>query len=281
MRPRRHHKRLVRRVLRGVAFVAVALWSLFPIVFVVQASFRPPATIFAVPPRVLVPPTTQNYVELARLWPEFFGSLANSLIITLGATTLTVAASALAGWVYARRRGRLLTTSAFFMVLVRMFPPIVITLPLFPAINAIGLSDTHLVLVLLYAAFFVSLGTWIMKAFVDQVPREFEEAAEVDGASLFQMLRHVIVPLVIPGMIAGSVFIFVFAWNEFLFAFVFTTTRARTAPLIISEMLGSVTGVDWGPVFAAATIQLLPVLLFVVLLQRHLVAGLTAGGVKG
>lgn len=281
MRPRRRHRRLLRRVLRGVAFVAVALWSLFPIVFVIQASFRPPATIFAVPPQFLVPPTTQNYLELARLWPEFFGSLANSLIITLGATGLTVAASALAGWVYARRRGRLLTTSAFFMVLVRMFPPIVITLPLFPAINAIGLSDTHLVLVLLYAAFFVSLGTWIMKAFVDQVPREFEEAAEVDGASLWQMLRHVIVPLVVPGMIAASVFIFVFAWNEFLFAFVFTTTRARTAPLIISEMLGSVTGVDWGPVFAAATIQLLPVLLFVVLLQRHLVAGLTAGGVKG
>ncbi|MFN6998759.1 MAG: carbohydrate ABC transporter permease, partial [Elioraea tepidiphila] len=130
-------------------------------------------------------------------------------------------------------------------------------------------------------AFFVSLGTWIMKAFVDQVPREFEEAAQVDGASLVQMLRHVIVPLVIPGMIAAAVFIFIFAWNEFLFAFVFTTTRARTAPLIISEMLGSVTGVDWGPVFAAATIQLVPVLLFVVLLQRHLVAGLTAGGVKG
>lgn len=281
MRPRRRWRPILRRTLRGLAFLAVALWSLFPIAFVVHASFRPPATIFAVPPRFLVAPTTENYIELARLWPDFFGSLVNSLIITLGATALTVAASALAGWVYARRRGRLLTTSAFFMVLVRMFPPIVITLPLFPVVNAIGLSDTHLVLVLLYAAFFVSLGTWIMKAFVDQVPREFEEAAEVDGASLWQMLRLVIVPLAIPGMIAAAVFIFVFAWNEFLFAFVFTTTRARTAPLIISEMLGSVTGVDWGPVFAAATIQLVPVLLFVVLLQRHLVAGLTAGGVKG
>lgn len=280
MRPRRWQP-LLRRTLRGLAFLAVAVWSLFPILFVVHASFRPPAAIFAVPPQFLVAPTTQNYVELARLWPDFFGSLVNSLIITLGATALTVVASALAGWVYARRRGRLLTSSAFFMVLVRMFPPIVITLPLFPAVNAAGLSDTHLVLVLLYAAFFVSLGTWIMKAFVDQVPRGFEEAAEVDGASLFQMLRHVIVPLVIPGMIAAAVFIFIFAWNEFLFAFVFTTTRARTAPLIISEMLGSVTGVDWGPVFAAATIQLVPVLLFVVLLQRHLVAGLTAGGVKG
>jgi multiple sugar transport system permease protein len=103
----------------------------------------------------------------------------------------------------------------------------------------------------------------------------------VDGATLWQTLRRVVLPLVVPGMTAAAVFIFIFAWNEFLFAFVFTTSKAKTAPLIISEMLGSVTGVDWGAVFAAATIQLVPIIFFVTLLQRHLIAGLTAGATKG
>ena len=107
-----------------------------------------------------------------------------------------------------------------------------------------------------------------------------EEAASVDGASLTQTLVRVTLPLAAPGMIASAVFVFVFSWNEFLFAFIFTTTRAKTAPLILSEMLGAVTGVDWGAVFAAATIQLVPILIFVLLVQRHLIIGLTAGSIK-
>jgi multiple sugar transport system permease protein len=272
---------LLHRLLRGLAFGAVAVWSLLPILLLVASSFKPGIDIFASPPRLRFRPTLANYEELFRLWPEFARTLWNSLLITVGATLLTVVLSSLAGWVYARHNSRALTASAFFMVLIRMFPPIVITLPLFPMVNAVHLNDTHLILILLYSAFFVSLGTWIMKAFIDQVPRELEEAAEVDGATVWQMLRRVVLPLAVPGMTAAAVFIFIFAWNEFLFAFVFTTTKAKTGPLIISEMLGSATGVDWGIVFAAATIQLLPILLFLALLQRHLIAGLTAGATKG
>ena len=274
-------RKTLHRLLRGLAFAAIFAWSLFPILLVVSASFKPARDIFAVPPRLLFSPTLANYAELFRLWPEFTRTLWNSLLITLGATGLTVLASALAGWVYSRQRSRALTASAFFMVLIRMFPPIVITLPLFPVVNALRLNDTHVVLVILYAAFFGSLGTWIMKAFIDQVPRELEEAAAVDGATVWQTLRRVVFPLVVPGMTAAAVFVFIFAWNEFLFAFVFTTSKARTAPLIISEMLGSVTGVDWGAVFAAATLQLVPIIVFVALLQRHLIAGLSAGATKG
>jgi multiple sugar transport system permease protein len=269
------------RTLRALAFAAIAVWSLFPIVLIVSSSFKPGIDIFASPPKFLFSPTLAHYAELFRLWPEFARTLGNSLVITLGATLLTVTLSSLAGWVYARHQGRALTASAFFMVVIRMFPPIVITLPLFPMVNMLRLNDTHLILILLYSAFFVSLGTWIMKAFIAQVPRELEEAAEVDGATVWQLLRRVVLPLTLPGMTAAAVFIFIFAWNEFLFAFVFTTTKAKTAPLIISEMLGSATGVDWGAVFAAATIQLLPIIVFVTLLQRHLIAGLTAGATKG
>lgn len=273
-------KRAVWRVGKGVLVSCVVLWSLAPIALVVSASFKPARIIFDIPPQWLYSPTLDNYRQLWREWPEFFRCLKNSLIVTVGATLLTLIASTLAGYVYARGQGRGLAASAFFMIVIRMFPPIVITLPLFPAVNAVALNDSYMILIVLYAAFFVSLSTWIVKAGIDQLPRELEEAARADGASLWQLLRLVILPLIRPTLIAASVFVLVFAWNEFLFAFIFTTTRAKTAPLILSEMMGSATGVDWGVVFAAATVQLLPVLLFVALVQKYLVAGLTAGSVK-
>jgi multiple sugar transport system permease protein len=199
----------------------------------------------------------------------------------LGATALTLVISFLAGYVYARRQGRWLTASAFFMIMVRLLPPIVLTLPLFPAINWLMLNDTRTVLILLYSAFFLSLGTWIMKAFIDQLPIELEEAAAIDGSSLWQTLWHIILPLSHAGLIATSVFIMVFAWNDFLFAFIFTAVDAKTAPVVISEMVGAIDGVDWGILFAAATLQLLPILVFVLLVQKYLIAGLSAGASKG
>ena len=258
----------------------VIAWSLFPILLIVSASFKPATIIFDIPPKWLFAPTLDNYRLLIDQWPDFWRCLKNSLIITIGATALTVLSSSLAGYVYSRYRGTALAGSAFFMVVVRMFPPIVITLPLFPVVNWLRINDTHLLLILLYATFFVSLSTWIVKAGIDQLPVELEEAAAIDGASLSQVLRLVVLPLIAPTLIASGVFVFVFAWNEFLFAFIFTTTSAKTAPLLISEMMGSATGVDWGVVFAAATIQLLPILWFVMLAQKYLVAGLTAGAVK-
>lgn len=265
---------------KALLLVLVVLWSLAPIALIVMASFKPARLIFEVPPRWLFEPTLDNYRLLVNEWPEFFRCLKNSLIVTAGATLLTVIVSSLAGYVYSRHHGRGLAASAFFMIVIRMFPPIVISLPLFPVVNALHLNDSYTILILLYAAFFVSLSTWIVKAGIDQLPRELEEAAKVDGATLSQMLRRVILPLIAPTLVAASVFVLVFAWNEFLFAFIFTTTRAKTAPLILSEMMGAATGVDWGVVFAAATVQLVPVLVFVVLAQKYLVAGLTAGSVK-
>jgi multiple sugar transport system permease protein len=266
---------------KAVAVVVITLWSLLPIAFIALSSFKPERDIFALPPAVLFSPTLQHYADLWSRWGIFFHGLANSLVITLFATILVLVASALAGFAYSRYRGPLMTGSAVLLVAVRMIPPIVLTLPLFPLINRLGLNDTHLVLILLYAAFFVSLGTVLMRTFIDQIPRELDEAVLVDGGSQFTIFRHVIAPLAVQGMLAVAVFVIVFAWNEFLFAFVFTSNRAKTAPLVMAEMIGSFDGVDWGVLFAAATLQLAPVLLFVVLAQKHLVAGLTTGAVKG
>ena len=274
-------ERLLAHLGRTVAAAAILAWSLLPIAFIAMSSLKPGRDIFASPPKFLFAPTFAHYFDLWEKWQIFFRGLFNSLLITAGATLLAVAASVAAGYIYSRYRGRFMAGSAFFLIVVRLIPPIVVTIPLFPAVNWLGLNDTHLVLIILYATFFVSLGTLLMRTFIDQVPAELDEAALIDGATRFRILRSVIVPLVAPGILAVAVFVVVFAWNEFLFAFVFVATRAKTAPLVISEMMGSIDGVDWGILFAAATVQLAPVLFFVVFMHRYLVAGLTAGATKG
>ncbi len=265
---------------KTVAVLAILIWSLFPIVFIVIASFKPGQDIFAVPPKYLFTPTIKHYTELWNSWGVFFRGLLNSTIITAGATALAVIASTCAGYIYSRHSGRFLNASIVGLIVVRLIPPIVVTLPLFPIVNMLGLNDTHLVLIVLYATFFVSLGTVLMRTFIDQVPRDLDEAAQVDGASRMTILWRIIVPVAMPGILAVAVFVIVYSWNEFLFAFIFAANRAKTAPLVISEMIGSIDGVDWGILFAASTEQLVPVLLFVVFMNRYLIAGLTAGATK-
>jgi len=267
-------------VVRALLIGAALLWSGFPILLVVLSSFKEAHQIFEVPPSLVFRPTLENYQTLWRERPEFFRALTSSLIVTAGTLVVTLVASTLAGYVYARFRDRFLNASAFGMLAARMLPPIIITVPLFPVLNALRLNDTHLLLILLYAAFYVSLGTWIMRAFVAKVPLELEEAAAVDGAGTWTILLRVVMPIVVPGLIAVALFVVVFAWNEYVFAMIFTTRHAKTAPVLIGEMLGTVEGGQWGVIFAAATVQLLPVLALVVALQRYLVAGLTAGAVK-
>jgi multiple sugar transport system permease protein len=272
---------LAGRALRAAGILLFLLWSVGPVLFVVLASFKTQIDIFEYPPRLLFRPTLENYVSLWRNWPAFFHTMGNSLVIAVGATLLCGGASFLAGYAYSRFAGRLLALSALYMIAVRLLPPIVVTLPLFPAVDWLGLSDTHAVLILLYAAFWVSLFTMIMKTAIDEVPRELDEAAEVDGAGRLQTLIRVILPLSVQGVLAGSIFVFVFAWNEFLFALIFTTENAKTTPLVISEVMDAIYGTDWGVLFAGVTVQILPVVLLVALAQRLLVSGLTAGSVKG
>lgn len=269
------------KVFTGAVLAILYTWSLAPIALIVVSSFKPTTEIFVYPPKLVFEPTLENYRALFEQWPEFVDTLRNSVIIASGATVLTVLAGALAGYVLSRYQTAMMAVTALFMVGIRLVPPIVITLPLFPVVGAVGLADTHLLLILLYATFFVSLGAMILKTFIDTIPRELDESAIIDGAGEADILLRIIVPLAAQGMVAIAVFVFVFAWNDYLFAFIFTTSNAKTAPIIISEMMGSLVGVEWGPLFAAATVQLIPVLIFVVLAQKFLVAGLTAGSVKG
>ncbi|MCB2005415.1 MAG: carbohydrate ABC transporter permease [Rhodoferax sp.] len=266
---------------KALAVLLILGWSLGPLVFMVMSSFKPGQEIFAVPPRLAFEPTFTHYRALWQQWQVFFDGLINSFIVTAGATVVVVVASTLAGYACSRFPGPTTQRSVLFLIVVRLLPPIVITLPLFGIANLLRLNDTHLVLIVLYATFFVSMGTVLMRTFIEQIPKELDEAAMVDGASRMTILWRIVRPLSRQGMLAVAVFVIVYAWNEFLFAFIFTSTRAKTAPLVISEMLGSLSGVDWGVLFAASTVQLVPILLFVMLMQKHLVAGLTGGAVKG
>jgi multiple sugar transport system permease protein len=275
-------RRLPIRLAKAAAVAAVLLWSLGPIVLIVMAAFTPEREIFS-PTHSLAAwrPTFANFSGLWLRWGDFFAGLLNSVIVTAGATVLAVLASTLAGYGYSRWRSTFLSNTAFALIALRLLPPIVTTLPLFPIVNALKLNDTYTVLVVLYAAFFVSLGTMVMRTFIDQIPRELDEAAAMDGGTRWQVVRLVILPLAAQGMVAVAIFVLVYAWNEFLFAFIFTTRHAKTASLVMSEMIGSLEGVEWGVLFAATTVQLLPVLAVVVLCQRQLIQGLTAGATKG
>ena len=269
------------RVIRVVGLILLLLWTGFPVLFLFLSAFKTPKEIFKYPPSFFFTPTLTNFQSLVADWPQFFKALGNSVIIAFGASLLTILLAAPAGYALSRYRNRFLEGSAFFMLAIRMYPPIVLTIPLFPVLSQIGLVDTYWVLILLYSTFYISLCAWLMKTFMDGVPVELEEAAAIDGANLFQRITKIVIPLSLHGIVSTAIFVTIFAWKEFTFAYIFTGTKTHTAPIVLDQMLSPVTGVTWGPLFAAATTQLLPILIFVWLVQSYLVEGLKTGAVKG
>jgi len=273
-----------KRILRcasWAALFAVVAWSFGPILLMLISSFKAPKDIFTYVPKLVFRPSSINYTELFSKWPTFFKGLENSAIVTLVSSLLVVFLSSPAAYAFSRFRGRSLSWSGLFLIAVRMFPPMVVTVPLYPIVRQLGLADTPWVLVILYSTFQISLSTWIIKSFIDNVPIELEEAAWIDGCSKAQSFFRVVLPVIAPGLVAVLIFVALYSWNEFMFALLFTGVRAKTAPVVISEMLGMITGVEWGAVFAAVSLQLIPVLLLMWSVQRYLVKGMTIGAVKG
>lgn len=267
--------RVVRTTLSAAALSLIVAWSFGPILVAVVSSFKHQRDIFTYVPTVIFAPTLENYHVLIAEWSGFWRSLAISAITTIGAATLVVLVSLPAAYAYSRMiRGRLALT-ALFLIAVRMFPPIIVTIPLFPLFTEIGLIDTPIAIILVYAAFQVSMSVLLLKVFLDAVPRDIDEAAMLDGATRLQTFIYITLPQILPGIAAAIIFVTLFAWNDFLFAFLLTGTDAKTAPVQIAEMLGAVGegGVTWGTIFAASTVQLAPILAFVWLIQKSLLKG--------
>ena len=160
-----------------------------------------------------------------------------------------------------------------------MMPPIAVAIPIFLMYRELGLSDTHLGMIILYTAVNISLAVWLLKGFIDEIPREYEEAALIDGYTRFQAFYKIVLPQAATCIASTAIFCLIFAWNEYAFAVLLTSGNAQTAPPFIPTIIG-VSGLDWPAVAAGATIFLLPVMIFTVLLRKHLLRGITFGAVR-
>jgi multiple sugar transport system permease protein len=256
------------------------VWSVFPILLIYASALKPPKELFTFPPTIFGRLTFQNFVDLARDWPEFWLGMRNSVIVTVGSVILTLLVVMPAALAFSRFRGRLIKYSGIFVIVSRMFPPIVITIPLYPLLQISGLMDKHIVLIVLYSAFYIGIGIWILKTFIDNIPLELEESAYLEGCTRFQVFTKITLPLSASGLVSISILLAIFCWKEFFFAFLFTTFEAVTAPVVLHELVSSTFGISWGPLFAGTALQLLPILIFVILVQKWLVRGISYSRAK-
>lgn len=265
-----------------LALLAIAvLWAAFPIAFLVMGSLKPGTEIWAYPPSILFEPTLANYRDIPVLAPMYLPNLTNSVLVMVSATLATLALAVGAAFVFSRLKVGWLKLPALVVILVRMFPPIIVIIPLYPVFNTLGLLDTLTPLVLAGIAFSVSIATLLLKTFIDDIPIELEEAAQIDGCSRMEAFVRVTLPLVMPAIGAVGLFIAITIWNDYLFPLVFTSTEARTAPVAIAIAINNPDGVRWGSLLAMSTVHLAPMLLLVMLLYRQLVTVMTVGAVKG
>lgn len=266
----------------------LVLWSalaatMFPLFWVLLTSLKPPEISQALPPVWNFNPTLQNYRDVITgntYTSQVFGVLiVHSFIVTLGSTLVGLAAAVPAAYALARIRFAGKRATANWILSTIMFPPIVSVIPVFIIASRLGLIDTWPVLVIPYAAFGLPMMIWMLRSSIKQIPFEIEEAAMIDGASHISILRHVVLPLLTPGLISASLLAGATSWNEFLFALTLTRSAVKTAPVGISEFT-DMYGTQWGRLTAAATLTATPVLVITLLLRRRVVEGLTFGAVK-
>ena len=261
--------------------LAIIAYALLPVAWIAALSLKPAADLGDgrfIPARVSLEHYRAIFAD-----QQFPAALVNSLGIAAISTVLAVVLGMLAAYavVRLRFRGRRLVLVA--ALAIAMFPPVAIIGPLFNLWRTVGLFDTWAGLVLPYLTFSLPLAIWTLAAFFREIPWELERAARVDGATPFQALRHVIAPLAAPGVFTAAILVFIFAWNDFLFAAALTSTNdARTVPAAIAFFTGSSRfELPTGSIAAASMVVTVPVVAVIVIFQRRIVAGLTAGAVKG
>jgi multiple sugar transport system permease protein len=239
-------------------------------------SFRPDEDILGY--ELLYRPTLEHYRALRV--GQFPRSFANSTAASAASTALALLAGVPAGYALSRSRFRGQRQVALWILATRMAPPIAFTIPFFLAYRHLGLLDTVSGLVLIYLTFNLALVIWMMRAFFDGVPRSIEEAAWLDGGTVWGTFLRITLPLAAPGLAATAVLCFVLSWNDFFYALILTRTQAMTAPVAIVNFM-QYEGWEWGKIAAGGTLVMLPVVMFSLLVRNYLVRGLAAGGLKG
>ena len=299
------------RRIAGSIVVFYALLSMIPLLWIFATSIKSPPDSISYPPKLVFTPSLEGYCNLfttrsrqtaeyiAKLPPasggcdevvrkqnmviagpsNFVPRFVNSLVIAFGSTLLSVLLGTAAAYGFSRFKVPLKDDLLFFILSTRMMPPIAVAIPIYLMYRELGLSDTKLGMILLYTAVNVSLAVWLLKGFIDEIPREYEDAAMVDGYTRLQAFFKVVLPQATTGIVATAIFCLIFAWNEYAFAVLLTSGEAQTAPPFIPIIIGE-GGQDWPAVAAGTTIVLIPILVFTILLRRHLLRGITFGAVR-
>lgn len=295
----------------GVLVATYALITMVPLLWIIATGFKSSNDSIAYPPVIFFEPTMEGYVNLftdrTRATPQmleaagppttWYDEIArnrgtvisgasrygerflNSMIIGFGSTALCMILGTAAAYAFSRFRIPLKDDLLFFILSTRMMPPIAVAIPIFLMFRQLGLNDTHLGMILLYTAVNLSLSVWLLKGFIDEIPIEYEEAALIDGYTRFQAFYKVVLPQAATGIASTAIFCLIFAWNEYAFAVLLTSGNAQTAPPFIPTIIGT-SGKDWPAVAAGATLFLIPVMVFTILLRKHLLRGITFGAVR-
>ncbi|MCA3132791.1 MAG: carbohydrate ABC transporter permease [Betaproteobacteria bacterium] len=301
---------LSRRIAAAVV-VVYALVAMVPLAWIFLTSIKTPPDSISYPPKVVFKPSLEGYCNLfttrSRQTQDYIDTLpppsgtceritrernmvvvgpsnyaprfVNSLVIAFGSTALSILLGTTAAYAFSRFKVPLRDDLMFFILSTRMMPPIAVAIPIFLMYRELGLSDTRLGMILLYTAVNVSLAVWLLKGFIDEIPREYEEAAMVDGYTRLQAFFRVVLPQAATGIVATAIFCLIFAWNEYAFAVLLTSGEAQTAPPFIPTIIGE-GGQDWPAVAAGTTLFLVPILVFTVLLRKQLLRGITFGAVR-
>jgi len=287
--------RVAKRV-RGAVFAVVALaiflWSVLPVLALILMSLMPPADLIRTPPTVIPSTLTlDNFTSVlaaegvttsaqAKRVPL---SLMNSFVVGAVVSIVNVALGTLAGYAFARNANRrFFAGSLWALMLTRMIPGLTLVLPFFITFKTMGLLDTRTALIISYSSFLLPLSAWMMKATFESVPISLDRAALVDGCTRWGMLWKVLLPVVRPGVIAATIFCFLVSWNEFLFALILTSTpKSQTIPVVISGFLNQAQFYEYGPLFAASVLSIVPPVVVAFFFQRYLVQGALSGAVKG
>jgi multiple sugar transport system permease protein len=268
----------------SVGLIAIIIAAMFPVLWILSLSLKTPATVGD---GNLIPDewTLDNYTALFEggLDSPLLKPLINSIVIALIATTIAIVLASFAAYAIARLEfpGKLIILGG--ALAIAMFPPISTVGPLFDMWRTLGLYDTYVGLIIPYLTFSLPLAIYTLVAFFREIPWELEQAAQVDGATPFQAFRKVIIPLAAPGMFTAAILVFIFCWNDFLFAISLTSSDAsRTVPAALAFFTGdSQFTAPTGNIAAASMLVTIPIIIFVLFFQRRIVAGLTAGAVKG
>jgi N,N'-diacetylchitobiose transport system permease protein len=264
-----------------VAALFCAVW-IFPVYWMVNTAFKPrPEVMTPTPHFVPAHPTLDNFVK-ALTQEQFLTNLLNSVIVVAATVVASIvlgifAAAALSRYRFPGRRAIMVVILA-----VQMLPATALLVPMFVMFNSLNLLGTYAALILAYVATVLPFSIWVMRGFFVTIPAEIEEAAQLDGASTWRTLVSVLFPLVAPGVIATSIFAFIAAWNDYLFAYTFMQDQSRyTLPVWLASFTNPYTGTDFGGQMAASVLFSLPVVVFFLIVQRNLVSGMSAGAVKG